>query len=119
MKPLLHLVRRCTWCAAALVTMLFTARAQAGSACPNWVETSSGSSFNVAAVIADNGSPQAALVKVRAALSQMDAVGGCKALGDSVACHETVALAAKAIAALEECTSVPNSNKQAEKAGVE
>jgi hypothetical protein len=119
MKHLLHLSRRSPWCAAALVTTLFTARAHADSLCPNWVETSSGSSFNISAVIADNGSPQAALVKIRAALAKMDAVGGCKALGNSLACIETAALAVKAIAALEECTSGRNSNEPAKKAGVE
>jgi hypothetical protein len=119
MKRLLHVSLHCPWLAAALVATLVTARAHAGSACPNWVETPSGSAFNVAAVISDNGSPKAALAKIRVALLQMNAVGGCKAFGNSVACNETVALAQKAIAALEECTSVPGSQGPGKEADVQ
>jgi hypothetical protein len=119
MKTFLRLSRRCPWLAAALVATQVTARAHAGSVCPNWVETPSGSAFNVAAVISDNGSPKAALAKIRVALLQMNAVGGCKAFGNSVACNETVALAQKAIAALEECTSVPGSQGPPKEADVQ
>jgi hypothetical protein len=119
MKTFLRLSRRRHWHVAALIATLITARAHAGSTCPNWVETPAGSAFNVAAVISDNGSPKAALAKIRVALSQMNAVGGCKAFGNSVACNETVALAHKAIAALEECTSVPGSQGTGKEADVQ
>jgi hypothetical protein len=119
MKTFLRLSRRCRWLAAALVATLVTARADAGSVCPNWVETPSGGAFNVAAVISDNGSPKAAVAKIRVALLQMNAVGGCKAFGNSVACNETIDLAQKAIAALEECTSVPSSQGPPKEADVQ
>lgn len=96
MKLRLHLSRGCRWRTAALVALPLTVRATAESACPNWVETPSGSSFNVAALISDNASPEAALAKVRAALAKINAGGVCNALGASVACIETVALGRKA-----------------------
>jgi hypothetical protein len=69
------------------------------------VETASGSVFNVSALIADTGSPESALEKVRTALSKVDAGGGCAAFGNTRACDETVTLARKAIGALEACTA--------------
>jgi hypothetical protein len=94
------------WCwIAGFVALLFPALAQAESACPNWVETASGSAFNIAALIADAGSPNAALDRVRRALSKVDAGGGCAIFRDRPACDETVTLARKAIVALESCST--------------
>jgi hypothetical protein len=55
--------------------------------------------------LSDTGSPEAALGKIRAALAQMAAAGGCPKAEEPNACQETRALARKAIAALEACTS--------------
>ncbi|SAL62864.1 hypothetical protein [Caballeronia humi] len=78
--------------------------ANAHAQCPDWVVTPAGSAFNVAALIADNGSPQTALEKVSGALARVVNGGGCRTIVEPAACDETIELAKKAIAALERCT---------------
>src|ERR1700686_1801199 len=55
--------------------------------------THAGSAFNVAALIADNGSPQSALEKARDALARVVKGGGCRTFVEPAACDETVELA--------------------------
>lgn len=95
------------WPAAGLVLIVVAIGARAKPACPDWVVTRAGSAFNVAALISDNGSPEAALEKARNALARVNNGGGCESIVDPAACDETIALAKKAIAALEEC-GTPN-----------
>ncbi|SAK44483.1 hypothetical protein AWB81_00300 [Caballeronia arationis] len=105
MKPFSAGPRRHWFWVAGLFALLFSALAQAEAACPNWVETASGSAFNIAALIADAGSANAALDRVRRALSKVNAGGGCAIFSDRPACDETLALAKKAITALESCST--------------
>src|ERR1700682_5611912 len=91
LMPNFYLVRRC-WMAAGLLVVC-TARTQAASACPDWVTTPAGSAFNIAALIADNGSPQAALEKVRDSLARVVKGGGCGTFVEPAACDEPVELA--------------------------
>jgi hypothetical protein len=95
------------WPAAGLSLIFVAIGAHAKPACPDWVVTPAGSAFNVAALISDNGSPGAALEKARNALARVNNGGGCESIYDPAACEETIALAKKAIAALEEC-GTPN-----------
>jgi hypothetical protein len=95
------------WPAAGLFLIFVATGARAKPACPDWVVTPAGSAFNVAALISDNGSPGAALEKARNALARVNNGGGCKSIADPAACDETIALAKKAIAALEAC-GTPN-----------
>jgi hypothetical protein len=89
------------------IALLLSTLVQAGPACPNWVETASGSVFNVAALIADAGSAEFALARVKRALSKVEAGGGCAIFRDRPACDETMTLAKKAITALEACSTSP------------
>ncbi|MDR5740883.1 MULTISPECIES: hypothetical protein [unclassified Caballeronia] len=73
--------------------------------CPGYVETDAGSAFDIAAIIKDSGSPQTALDKVRGAVSKINAGGGCAIFANKRACEETLALARKAIVALQACSS--------------
>ena len=95
----------CRWPAAGLLLVFVAIGARAKSPCPNWVVTRAGSAFNVAALISDSGSPEAALTKARNALARVNNGGGCEAIasGDPAACDETIALAwaHKAIASAE------------------
>jgi hypothetical protein len=91
--------------AVGLIAILFTVGAHAGSTCPDVVVSPSGSTFNVAALIEDTGSPEAALDKARTALSQVNSGGGCRLFEDIAACDETLLVAKKAIAALEACSA--------------
>jgi hypothetical protein len=95
------------WPAAGLSLIFVAIGTHAKPACPDWVVTTAGSAFNVAALISDNGSPGAALEKARNALARVNNGGGCESIYDPAACEETIALAKKAIAALEEC-GTPN-----------
>jgi hypothetical protein len=88
-------------CSVAM-TVMTTARAE--PSCPGFVETHSGSVFNLAALIRDKGSPAAALDDVRLAMSHVNAGGGCSIFKEPMACTETLALAKIASAALEACT---------------
>ncbi|MDB5786403.1 hypothetical protein [Caballeronia mineralivorans] len=117
--PNFYLVRRCLMAAGLLVVC--TARTQTASACPDWVTTPAGSAFNIAALIADNGSPQAALEKVRDSLSRVVKGGGCGTFVEPAACDETVELAKKAIKELERCApaSGPTNPKKGESPSLE
>lgn len=105
------------WPAAGLLLIFVAVGARAKSPCPSWVVTRAGSAFNVAALISDSGSPEAALAKARNALARVNNGGGCEAIasGDPAACDETIALAKKAIAALEECGTPDANTKPAPK----
>ena len=95
MKPFLAVSRRHGFWLAASLALFFSAFTGAEAACPNWVETTSGSVFNIAALIADAGSAQFALERVKRALSKVDAGGGCAIFSDRPACDETMTLAKK------------------------
>lgn len=110
MKLFLAVSRRHGFWLAASLALFFSAFSGAEAACPNWVETTSGSVFNIAALIADAGSAQFALERVKRALSKVDAGGGCAIFSDRPACDETMTLAKKAITALEACTTPAVSN---------
>lgn len=77
--------------------------AHAQAPCPGYVETDSGSAFDLASIIRDAGSPQSALGRLRDAVAKVDAGGGCSKFRDQHACEETLTLAHKAIVALEAC----------------
>jgi hypothetical protein len=82
--------------------------AGAAPGCPKVITTPSGSVFDIASLISDNGSPEAALSKLRSLLSKLDGGARCNMLRDVNACNETVELAKRAVVALEAC-SVPAS----------
>ncbi|SAL76379.1 hypothetical protein AWB71_05231 [Caballeronia peredens] len=84
---------------------LICAAAHAQTQCPGYVETDAGSAFDIASIIRDTGSPQSALDKVRSAVARVNAGGGCSIFRDRLACEETLALANKAIVALQACAS--------------
>ncbi|ACC74295.1 hypothetical protein PPMP20_21435 [Paraburkholderia phymatum] len=84
---------------------LLAAQVRAESACPDYVVLPSGSAFNIARLIADAGSPQAALDKARSAVEQVSSNGGCPRSVRRVVCEETLAVAKKAILALEGCVA--------------
>ncbi|ALE54409.1 hypothetical protein C8K18_107165 [Paraburkholderia sp. GV068] len=86
-----------------LTLALFVSSADATSSCPTVITTPAGSAFDVASLISDNGSPQAALAKLRTMLSKLGGGARCKLLRDVVACNETVELAKRAAVALEAC----------------
>ncbi|MBN3756323.1 hypothetical protein G3N95_25510 [Paraburkholderia sp. Tr-20389] len=83
--------------------MLLAAQVRAESTCPDYVVLPSGSAFNIARLIADAGSPQAALDKARSAVEQVSSNGGCPRSVRRAVCEETMAVAKKAIVALEAC----------------
>ncbi|WP_241023974.1 hypothetical protein [Burkholderia sp. Ac-20365] len=87
------------------VLLLSSVDVCAESVCPAYVELPTGSAFNLARLIADTGSPELALRKIRAALAQVTAAGGCPKAEEPNACEETLAVARKAMAALQACTS--------------
>ncbi|HWT37760.1 MAG TPA: hypothetical protein VN289_15840 [Paraburkholderia sp.] len=86
------------------VTLLAT-QVHAESTCPDYVVLPSGSAFNIARLIKDAGSPQAALDKARSAVAQVSSNGGCPRSVRRVVCEETMAVAKKAIVALEGCVA--------------
>lgn len=87
------------------VAGLICVAAHAQTHCPGYVETDAGSAFDIASIIKDTGSPQSALDKVRSAVAKVNAGGGCSIFRDRLACEETLALANKAIVALQACAS--------------
>jgi hypothetical protein len=107
MQTLLHRSLFSGWHTAGLIAMLYAAGIHAASSCPDVVISPAGSTFNVAALVADNGSPEAALGKARMALAQVDSGAGCHRFKDVAACNETIALAKQVIATLEACTATP------------
>lgn len=104
MKTTFDIARGLILPAAALCTTLFIADAHSKQACPQLVETRSGSVFNMSAFIKDNGSPKAALDEVRLDVSKINTGGGCSLFRNTAACEETLTLARQAIAALEACS---------------
>ncbi|WP_228882021.1 hypothetical protein [Paraburkholderia saeva] len=86
-------------------TLLVAGVAHGRPPCPAYVTTPSGSVFNVAALVADNGSPEAGLARVRSARAKIEAGGGCRIFRDVPACEETVELAKLTEAALEQCAA--------------
>jgi hypothetical protein len=94
-----------------MAATLFVAGVAHGKpACPAYVTSPSGSVFNVAALVADNGSPEAGLARVRAARAKIEAGGGCRIFRDVPACEETVELAKRTEAALEQCATPVSHN---------
>ncbi|MBB5510367.1 hypothetical protein [Paraburkholderia atlantica] len=79
----------------------------ASAACPAYVELSSGTVFDLAKLIADNGSPSAALEKARADLAQVNRAGECSTIEHTrrhAECVEIVEATHRAVAALERCS---------------
>jgi len=103
--------------AGAMFVVLSAVDAPAGSVCPDYVSLPSGSLFNLARLIADKGSPEAALKRIRTALAEVTAAGGCPKAEEPNACQETLAVARKAMVALEACTSTPPPREAARKNG--
>ena len=99
------------------VLLLSSVDARAESVCPDYVALPTGSAFNLARLIADAGSPELALRKIRAALAQVTAAGGCPKAEEPNACQETLAVARKAMTALQACTSKAPSEETAEQNG--
>lgn len=95
-----HLLR-----ATALTAALVLAAADAAGqrSCPAFVELPSGSSLHVARLINDTGSPDAALHALQKMLAQATQ-SGCPPNERPAACDETLAVARKAITALELCS---------------
>jgi hypothetical protein len=98
---------------STLAAALTCVAAYGEAPCPAYVETDGGSAFDLAAIIKDAGSPQSALVRVRGAVSKVDAGGGCAIFSDTHACEETLTLAHKAIVALQACSSAKQSKGSA------
>ncbi|CAD6550770.1 hypothetical protein ACFQ3P_24550 [Paraburkholderia sabiae] len=92
-------------CATLLATQV-----RAESTCPDYVVLPSGSAFNIARLIKDAGSPQAALDKARSAVEQVSSNGGCPRSVKRAVCEETMTVAKKAIAALEGCVGPSGSS---------
>ena len=89
----------------AAFALLLATPAYAGSTCPDFVILPSGSVFNIAKLIADTGSPEAALKKAKGALDEIAANGGCPKSVRRAVCDETMAVARKAVVALEACAA--------------
>ena len=102
---------------AALLAALLAPPVHAGSSCPDFVILPSGSVFNIAKLIADTGSPEAALKKARTAFDQVSANGGCPKSVQRAVCEETLAVAKKAIVALEACAAHGPQTDAPEKGG--
>lgn len=86
-----------------LALALLVSSADAGPSCPTVITSPAGSAFDMASLIADTGSPQAALTRLRAMLSKLGWGTRCTMLRDVNACNETVDLAKRAVVALEAC----------------
>jgi hypothetical protein len=105
MSTILTRLSRSTALAPGMFAALLMAGTSAESACPDYVSLPSGTVFNLAALIADAGSPEGALRKAQRALAQVGAYGGCPQSQELAVCEETLAVARKAIVALEACVS--------------
>ncbi|MEM5339825.1 hypothetical protein [Paraburkholderia azotifigens] len=92
--------------------MLLATQARADSTCPDYVVLPSGSAFNIARLIKDAGSPQAALDRARSAVEQVSSNGGCPRSVRRAVCEETMAVAKKAIVALEGCVTPSGSSSR-------
>ncbi|MEM5338374.1 hypothetical protein [Paraburkholderia azotifigens] len=94
------------WPAGAVLLLMFTSYiVRAEPVCPAYVSLPTGRIFNLARLIADTGSPELAHRKIQDSLAQIMAVGGCPKAEEPDACQETVAVARKALAELQACTS--------------
>ncbi|BCF91008.1 hypothetical protein [Paraburkholderia largidicola] len=91
--------------APAAIALLLATPVHAESTCPDFVILPSGSVFNIAKLIADTGSPEAALKKAKGALDEIAANGGCPKSVRRAVCDETTAVARKAVVALEACAA--------------
>ncbi|HEX7935497.1 MAG TPA: hypothetical protein VF573_20815 [Paraburkholderia sp.] len=98
---------------AGLALTLAVSSAGAASNCPNVITTPAGSAFDLASLISDNGSPEAALTRLRSSLTRLDDGARCKMLRDVHACDETVELAKRAVVALEACSARTPREKRA------
>jgi hypothetical protein len=96
---------RVSMLAPVTFAMLLAIEARAESTCPDFVILPSGSVFNIARLIKDTGSPEAALKKARTAVDQINSNGGCPKSVQRAVCDETMAVAKKAIVALEACAA--------------
>ncbi|ACC73695.1 hypothetical protein PPMP20_24005 [Paraburkholderia phymatum] len=104
------------WSLGAVLLLMFASfSVRAESPCPAYVSLPTGSIFNLARLIADTGSPELALRKVKVSLAQIMAAGGCPKADEPNACQETVTVARKALAELEACTSPPLPEETAER----
>ena len=90
--------------------LLVATPVHAESTCPDYVILPSGSVFNIARLIADTGSPEAALKKAKGALDEIAANGGCPKSVRRAVCDETMAVARKAVVALEACAHGPQAD---------
>jgi hypothetical protein len=97
--------QRPQWCIAGLIAPLLLLSAYAQANCPAFVQLPSGTTFHLARLVSDRGSPEAALRAVREAIAVASADGGCPPYEEPAACTETLAVAKKAAAALEQCTA--------------
>ena len=97
----------CAWRTGTvgLALALFMSGAGAVTSCPTVITTPAGSAFDMTSLIADNGSPQAALAKLRSILSKLGWGSRCTMLRNVAACDETVDLAKRAVVALEACAT--------------
>lgn len=105
MRSILSRVGRPFAVAHSTFVALLLAATSAESACPDYVALPSGTVFNLAALIADAGSPDGALRQARSAVAKVSAYGGCLPSEELAACEETLAVARKAIVALETCVA--------------
>lgn len=105
MKAILGRANRTPVLAPGMFATLLLAANYAECACPEYVSLPSGTVFNIAGLIRDAGSPDGALRKARSAVAQISARGGCPQSEELAVCEETLAVARKAIAALEACVS--------------
>lgn len=92
---------------AALLAVAST-HALGQSSCPQFVELQSGTSLNLARLILDTGSPEAALRRLRVLFGEASD-RGCPPRNKQVECEETLAVTKKAISTLERC--VPGSQQ--------
>lgn len=89
------------------IALFSTFSGDARAACPPYVELSSGTVFDLAKLIADSGSPSAALEKARADLAQVSRDNECSTdehARHHAECLEIVEAAQKAVGALERCS---------------
>jgi hypothetical protein len=91
--------------APGMYAVLLMAGTSVEAACPDYVTLPSGTAFNLAALIADTGSPDNALRKARSLVAHVNANGGCPQSAELAVCEEILAVTRKAIVALEACSS--------------
>ena len=67
----------------ALAAVFWSSTWIAEAACPTYVEIPSGTVFDIGRMVADSGSPAAALAKARADVAQVESYGGCSTMQHS------------------------------------